>query len=548
MKVIQATIALLLLFMAVTAAVPTSTPPTGASSATMQLPGSSNLPDQALIGPTATVPAAEQGASGTSPAVFLPMVVTDYPRCSVDSPFGIQIAALHQVTPGQEQASYPQTLTEAERLTLNAEGFPTLPAALKASGACWARVLINWGWIQPDPPPSDYVWGPYHDEKLRLVAETGVHLVAIVDKVPAWALYSNQGVIHPDRLDEFAQFLTDLVNRYKQPPYNIHHWELFNEPDIKLSWGWGLNGDRYAEMLAVAYPAIKAADPEATVLMGGLAHEQFLEVGGMFNRYFADEVMATLDQHDSDALDGLNIHYFPDFHWEWERWDPNSPERRAGWLPAPTCGDVFDGEGTVYEAGGIDVIAKVTHFRNRMRSCSGVDKPVWITEIGRHGAAGSEDWSLAKQARYVIQGNARGLAAGVQHIIWYVLVDPPYESGSLGLLYEDDWSPKPAFFAYQTLTSELAGYRYAYTLDVQGVEGYVFRDSSQRKKTVAWGMVADGNDTIPLAFAPASGLRVADCQGSVTYLEDGGAGDEDGERNGTVVLGVTGEPVFVSQY
>ena len=300
-------------------------------------------------------------------------------------------------------------------------------------------------------------------------------------------------------------------------------------------------------MLAVAYPAIKAADPEATVLMGGLAHEEFLEDGGRFNRYFADDVMVTLNQYDLDALDGLNIHYFPDFQWEWERWDPNSPERRGGWLPAPTCGNVYDGQGTVYEAGGIDVIAKASHFRNRLHACFGVDKPLWITELGAHGHA-RYPGSLVRQARYVIQGHARGLAAGVEHITWYVLVDPPYETGELGLLYQDDWSPKPAFHAYQALTSELAGYTYAYTLDVQGVEGYVFRDRARREKTVAWRMVAaHSSDSVPLAFAPASSLRVVDRWGSETYVEDGGPRDEDGEKNGVVVLGMTSEPVFVSQ-
>ena len=73
-----------------------------------------------------------------------------------------------------------------------------------------------------------------------------------------------------------------LVNRYKNPPYNIKFWELGNEPDTpvwytKSVFGcWGdttdpyFGGEFYAQMLKAAYPAIKAADPQAQVLVGGL--------------------------------------------------------------------------------------------------------------------------------------------------------------------------------------------------------------------------------------------------------------------------------------
>jgi len=468
--------------------------------------------------------------------VALPIVVRNDPthrQCSLDSPFGIEIARLHKVVPGGSQVQTDRPLTEAEWLSLYEESFPTLIQALRDSGACWTRVNIHWSWIQPEPPeegqPPDYLWGPYHDEKLALVAETGVHLIAVVEHAPDWAADSPCDNIYVDRLDEFAQFLTDLVNRYKQPPYNIHHWELRNEPDgTWSSWGGGcggLRGDRYAQMLSMAYPAIKAADPEATVLMGGLAYDWFTEYGGPFNRYFADDVM---DAGGDDYLDAINFHYFPDFHAEWERWVPEGDP--------PTCGIVDDGAGAPYEAWGIDVIAKANHFRNRMKTCFGVDKPLWVTELAEHGYPDDPD-SMAQQARYVIQGYARALAAGAQNITWFSLESVDFhEQGLLNL----DLTPKPAYYAYQTLTSELAGYRYSHTLGISEGEAYIFRNADQKEKTVAWGFGV-------LTFTPASRLRVVDREGSVTLIEDGGAGDLDGAQNGVVSLQLTDEPVFVSK-
>lgn len=476
--------------------------------------------------------------------VYVPFVGRHSDPCSSASPFSLQIAALHEIVPGTGQEDTLRTLTEAQWLAWYEEAFPTLLQALKESGACWTRLRVDWAWIQPDPPPAAYVWGPYHDEKLALVAEAGVQLIAHVDDVPGWAGDSPNGPIAPDRLDDFAQFLTDLVNRYKQPPYNIHHWELFNEPDWTdrsgTDYGWGYNGYSYAQMLAVAYPAIKAADPEATVLMGGVAYDWFVEHGGPFYRYFPDDVMGN---GGAGYLDVANFHYFPDFAAEWERWDPGSPERESGYLPAPTCGNLYDGQGIEYEAGGVDLIAKASHFRNRLSACFGVDKPVWITELGEHGYA-DDTASLTRQARYVIQGYARGLAAGATNITWFALVSPPYDPFGQGLLFKDSRAPKPAFYAYQTLTSELSGYAYAHTLDAPGVEGYVFRDSYGDEKTVAWTRPWESGSLI---FAPATSLRVVDREGTVTFVRDGGADDADGVENGAVELEMAPDPVFVSE-
>jgi Cellulase (glycosyl hydrolase family 5) len=470
-----------------------------------------------------------QKASAEDSAVFLPLVLQGYKPLS-DSPFWIEIAAITQITPTGVAA--PNAMSESKWRSYLAEVFPTLVDALAESGAGGTRIFINWSWIESQLPvpgqPPNYSW-TWYDDRIREIGKTELKIIATVATPPSWASSTICPPINTDHLDEYAQFLTDLVNRYKAAPYRIKYWELDNEPDNTTTNGavagygcWGDHGAEYAAMAATAYAAIKAADPEAYVLMGGIAHDWFTEYLGPFNRYFSDDVMAN-----SGALnfDALNIHYFPDFHLEWERWTIGNK---------PTCGIVDDGLGATYDAVGIDLAAKASHFRNRMSTCFGVSKPLWVTELGAHGVV-TDTASLNEQARYVIQGNVRGSAAGAKKIVWYALLTPSNNDDS-ALLY-DDLSPKPAFTAFKTLTSELMGYQYLTTLNITNGEGYVFSSSTQANKTVAWGSGM-------LTFTPASQLRTVDRYGNVGTVYDGSTSDQDHSVNRSIRLQMTIEPIF----
>jgi hypothetical protein len=473
------------------------------------------------------------------------------------SPFSLQIAALHQVSiePAlPETESNSSSANETDLSSVDDNAFDSLATALKNSGVDWVRLRIEWELIQPNKPVPDqipeYDW-KYHDDNLRIVAETGVRIIATLSDSPSWAASAPCASIFPDRLDDYAQFLKDLVNRYNGPPFYIKHWELVNEPDSdRYTTGhfsghgcWAHDGDQYAQMLAVASQAIKEADPQATILMGGIAHDWFEEYGGPFYRYFPDDVMLN---GGGNYFDLLNFHFFTDFRAEWDRWNPQSVDRQSEWIPAPTCGIVDDGEGTAYDVEGIDIIAKVTHFRNRMDACYGVSKPVWVTEVGLHGYPDDQE-SLENQARYVIMVYARALSAGVQNVTWFSLDPPPYDPYGQALL-NPDFSPKPAFFAYQTLTRELDGY-YEYSNNQNtcswsndgascSVEAYTFKDGANNEKTVAW-----GSEILSLQ---ADQLRVVERNGNESTIMDGGEGDEDGLLNGTVELQLSEEPVFIS--
>jgi hypothetical protein len=473
------------------------------------------------------------------------------------SPFSLQIAALHQMSidgTTQEGESEGGSNNQTEELTFGENPFSSLGEALKESGADWTRVRIEWELIEPRAPVPGrqpvYDW-QYHDDNLSLVAESGVSMIATLSDSPGWAASYPCAPIFPERLDDFARFLTDLVDRYKEPPFNIHHWELVNEPDSnRLITGqfsghgcWAYEDEQYVQMLEVANQAIKAVDPQATILMGGIAYDWFTEYGGPFFRYFPDNVMFN---GGGDHFDVLNFHFFTDFSAEWDRWNPQSEDRQNDWIPAPTCGEVDDGIDTPYEVEGFDVIAKTTHFRNRMEVCFGISKPVWITEVAGHGYPDDQE-SLDEQARYVIMVYARALSAGVENVTWFSLDQPPYDPFGQALLYPD-FSPKPAYFAYQMLTRELDGFfdyshnRNDCSWDSSGVscsiEAYIFKNDFGSEKTVAWG-------SGQLAFK-TDHLRLVDRQGNVTFILDGRAGDEDGELDGFVNLQLSAEPVFIS--
>src|SRR5262249_16953859 len=73
----------------------------------------------------------------------------------------------------------------------------------------------------------------------------------------------------PANLDDYARFVKVAVRRYSA--LGVHAYEIWNEPNIAEFWGPRPEPARYAQLLRRAYSAVKAGDPSATVVSGGLA-------------------------------------------------------------------------------------------------------------------------------------------------------------------------------------------------------------------------------------------------------------------------------------
>ena len=396
-----------------------------------------------------------------------------------------------------------------------------------AAGTVWIRLPVHWEYIEPeDTTPEYYNWSSIDTPVANAQAEH-VQLILTISGQPPWAADFPMGPLKPDMESEFFEFMSALVERYDGDGIDdapgspwVRYFELYNEPDntdpntAAEGWGgyWGHNGAGYAALAQQLYPVVKAANPEAKLIMGGLALDWFEKDGGPFDQYFLDDVMAACEG--KQCFDMANFHYYPVFY-------------------------------TVWAPYGKGIIGKATYVRQILTAYGQADMPVICTEMSW---ASNAVWGNQElQSRYAVKGFARGMAADLPIVIWFMVNDAGIED-NYGLL-DAAYAPKSSYYAYQTMTSMLhrATYQRTLTLAETGsnqIEGYVFDVGGQRLDIVwtndSTPFNADDDPELPFS-ANASTLWVSDKFGSRVLLDDA----HDGVIDGKVTLLVGGSPLFL---
>ncbi|HMJ37363.1 MAG TPA: Ig-like domain-containing protein [Baekduia sp.] len=146
------------------------------------------------------------------------------------------------------------------------------------SGAQWARNFVSWNELEP-------ARGQYNTKVLDALAAStaalrshGLKPLFTVVLAPSWASGSADPHAPPADPADYARFLGHLAS-YPGLKGNVVAYELWNEEDSPGWWTGAPDAAAYTALLQAGYPAVKAADPAATVLVGGLtgSDHQFLE-------------------------------------------------------------------------------------------------------------------------------------------------------------------------------------------------------------------------------------------------------------------------------
>ncbi|RMF01146.1 MAG: hypothetical protein D6768_11275 [Chloroflexi bacterium] len=375
--------------------------------------------------------------------------------------------------------------------------FDDFPAAAE-SGAGYTRIKLYWDIIQPDGPDS---WAPSNvpDPLLEADLAAGRQVVGLIVRTPAWAADPTNPANDPQhpsakdvpQMDAWAAFVRKLVKQYRG---RIHHWIIWNEPDV---WDpnhpgstWNGSEDDFIELHKTAYFAIKSVDPSMKVYLTGLTYwwddeydrEQYLE--RLLRRLKADPDAAKHNYY----FDGVNYHLYYKPH-------------------------------QIY-----DVLTDIRALLNRYGFA---DKAIWLNETNAPPSSDPQEpphreprfkASLEEQAAFMLQVHAMAFAAGAERVQVYKLynsTEHPEDVQPFGLL-RGDKSRRPAFDSYKLVTKYLGGFESVRLFEQGDVAVVIFKRPADTV-SVIWNWAHEPRHATLNAIA--SQAQLIDQAGHATTLQ-----------------------------
>jgi hypothetical protein len=294
---------------------------------------------------------------------------------------------------------------------------PSQIAAVRALGTHWVRVFVTWPDIEPQPGVYAANWIASY-EKLFRELPAGTKVIADMVDTPAWESGSSDEHTPPANPEEYAAFVGALAQRWRG---RVAAYEIWNEEDSSAWWTGAPNPAAYTALLQATYPVVKAADPNATVVLGGLTGNDYPFLEGVYaaggKGYF----------------DAVGVH-------------------------TDTACNVDSPYAFLRGGDGRLIPDSFLAYRevHAVMLANGDDKPIWMTELswrttsatcneGAWAGQKPEGVSEEQQATYLAQAyHCLAQDSYVQVALWFPLQD---EAGVPSGLLRANGSRKPAFAA-----------------------------------------------------------------------------------------------------
>ncbi|HLF24923.1 MAG TPA: hypothetical protein VJG32_01195 [Anaerolineae bacterium] len=364
-------------------------------------------------------------------------------------------------------------------------------------GIHWARRWEPISWRAVEPNEGEYHWEVLADfeNELRNAHARSVEPFISIQFTPQWAQKVVPyvcGPIRSDKFQAFAIFMEQLVIRYgSSSPYGVRYWQIGNELDIApeeatapdaIFGCWGdlsdpyYGGGYYAEMLKVVYPRMKAADPKAQLVLGGLLLECDPD-----NTTVGESCISDRRWNSGRYLEGVMLAGGGDF---FDVVDVHSYALMRLDLPARMHSTYAWGGAS----GGTGFPEKVAFVRRVTGKYGYASKPVVATEVAlkcREPIAVCYDIAAA----FVPRVFAEAYSLNLRGLMYYHLVS---DNNYYALLLSN-LEPRPMFLAYRFLSNQLMNSRYEGLVTAYpGVSGHLFNQDGIRFVQIVWS--SDGTD------------------------------------------------------
>ena len=316
--------------------------------------------------------------------------------------------------------------------------------AVQQLGFRWFKQQVEW--FRYNPAPGQYDWGSL-DRIADSARAAGIKVLFSVVKAPQWSRPpgdTDQGP--PADPATYAAFLSAMASHFKG---RVQAYEVWNEQNLYYEWGGlggKLNAGKYVQLLKAAYPAIKAADPSATVISGALTPTGYNDGNiAIDDRVYLEQMYQAGLKNYCDAIGAHPSGYNnpPDVAWQTYT-DPSASFNAKGhpsWF--------FRG--------------LLESYRNIMLKYGDGAKRVWVTEFGWASVDGlgvapakgyeyAADNTEAEQAQYITQAYQLAKSWGWvgPMFLWNLNFGPicgsQDEKAAFGVV-RADWSARQCFAA-----------------------------------------------------------------------------------------------------
>lgn len=320
--------------------------------------------------------------------------------------------------------------------SLTARELDAYIAGLKELGVQWVRYDINWNIVQQRDSAHEN-WGS-HDRVVDAMSKAGLKSLAIILYTPEWARApecKDSSLCRPADPQKYAEFSAMAVKRYASK--GVDAWQIWNEQNWYTFWKPLPNAEHYARLLIAASKAMKAEDPDATIIVGGLGGTRARN-GNIEPRTFMERLYKAGAKNAFDAV-GVHPYSFP-----------RSPaDAESSW--------------------------KFTSDVHKVMSRYGDGaKKVWVTEYGAPTGGGKtiatkpnstqvSGTPVTEDVQKIILNAAIDQLKGREWLgpfFWYSYRDlgkDPNDRESFFGLLRHDGSKKPAFDAYKKAVQENSG-------------------------------------------------------------------------------------------
>lgn len=214
------------------------------------------------------------------------------------------------ITPGPPQrvhTSHP-LLAVHTRLTDEVEAWKIQRSLqmVRQMGASAIVEFFPWAYYQAED--GSIAW-EHPDLVVEHAHAQGLQIVARIGLTPDWARPPDTPLTYLDAgaYGYFAAFAAAFAARYQG---KVGYLIVGNEPNLSYEWGYRVTTPQdYVDLLRVVYPAVKAANPDVTVLAGALAPtlEPAGSPWGLNDLVYLDEMYAA---GAADYFDGLAVHVY----------------------------------------------------------------------------------------------------------------------------------------------------------------------------------------------------------------------------------------------